>query len=321
MPTTSYNFSNVDVALLGFGQGTRQSVRDVLLSNGIRRLHDASNIDQMRRLIVGVEPDLLLFQVDRDPDAAYQLVTDIRHGRLGSNPYVVVFGFTWRAEKGLVTTSINAGVDDIITMPISIQTVFDRIDNIIRQRKNFVVTSEYIGPDRRNDERPISGDDSSFPVPNVLKLKAETDGSAEVDLHAIARANRVVVARRLRRLTTRLNSLASGYEQKARDMGPHAVPPGALEDMQNLIRRIGTQLEAEGHHHLLELANSMHDAIVRVRQTSEPTVKVFELLKLHSQAVSASLQASSDASEKVLSALHMAHEYSGGKEDGAESAG
>jgi len=237
LPTASYNFTHVDVALLGFGQGTRQSIRDVLLSNGIRRLHDASNIEQMRRLVVGVEPDLLLFQVDRDPDGVYQLVTDIRHGRLGSNPYVVIFGFTWRAEKGLVSVAINAGVDDIITMPISIQMVFDRIDNIIRQRKNFVVTSEYIGPDRRQDSRPIADDDTSFAVPNVLKLKAENDRSVEVDLHAIARANRVVVVRRLRRLTSRLNSLATGYEQKARDMGPHAVPPGALEDMQNLIRR------------------------------------------------------------------------------------
>jgi DNA-binding response OmpR family regulator len=304
-----YNFAPVVVALLGFSQGTRLSIRDGLLNNGLRRLHDASSVEQIRRVIVGVEPDLTFLHIDPDPETVGAIVTDMRHGRLGNNPYAVVVGVTWRPERAIVNRAVHAGMDDLITLPISAGALFERIDLLVERRNEFVVTTDYVGPDRRVGRRPATDDLGTFPVPNVLRQKLSGESKGAIDPAVIDTVNKTVAYHRLCRLTTRLGQLAAQHEQTAERRGVDAVPNDALKEMNGLLARITNALEADGYEHLLELAYSMQDAIRKVRRLDQPTIKIFKLLKLHGQAVTAAVKSSADASEMVLTALGMALEF------------
>ncbi len=302
----SYNFNYVEVAVLVFSQGTRLSVRDALHSNGMRRIHAASNPEHMRKIIRTVEPDFALLQIDTEPEEVCQIVREIRHGRLGSNPYIAVFGVTWRAERELVQHAINAGFDDMVTLPLSIGALFNRIDNVIQRRKEFVVTTDYVGPDRRHGNRPATDDLGGFEVPNILRDKARSERPVDFDASAVTRANKTVSRHRLQRLTTRLNQLATMHEETARDKGPSAVPHDALTETCGLLARIKTSLEAEDNPHLLDLARAMKAAVQKLGSSGKPSVQIFQLLRVHAQAISAALDSTPNASEDVLSALNTA---------------
>ena len=59
-------------------------------------------------------------------------------------------------------------------------TLIQRIQAMMRQRAPFVVTSDYIGPDRRHGQRPQRNQRPArtFDAPNPLKIMANGEMSA-----------------------------------------------------------------------------------------------------------------------------------------------
>jgi hypothetical protein len=66
---------------------------------------------------------------------------------------------------------MGSGADVLVAAPISPSLIFDRIEALVHSRKPFVVTSDYIGPDRRFlDDR--GNEIELVEVPNSLRAKA-----------------------------------------------------------------------------------------------------------------------------------------------------
>ena len=108
--------------------------------------------------------------------------------RIFANPFLVINVITWKPSDDVIRTLVNAGADDIIVMPISIGAVASRVDNIIQNRKKFVATPRYVGPDRRQPGRENDSELAGFDVPNGVRYKATGDELSKVDMvHYIAR--------------------------------------------------------------------------------------------------------------------------------------
>src|SRR3546814_16454768 len=76
---------------------------------------------------------------------AVALVSDLRHGRLGVNPYLPIILTSWESDMQLVRRVVDAGADDLLVKPLSTRIILDRIETVALHRKPFVVTSDYIG--------------------------------------------------------------------------------------------------------------------------------------------------------------------------------
>ena len=79
---------------------------------------------------------------------------------------------TWNADGEVIKKAVDCGADYILAAPFAPADVFKRVRILINDRKPFIVTSDYIGPDRRRD---LGRGDSSIPlidVPNTLRTKA-----------------------------------------------------------------------------------------------------------------------------------------------------
>ena len=75
------------------------------------------------------------------------------------------------AEAGSGQQGNGSGADVLVAAPISPSLILDRIDALVHARKPFVVTTDYIGPDRRfMDDR--GSDLELVDVPNSLRAKA-----------------------------------------------------------------------------------------------------------------------------------------------------
>jgi len=108
---------------------------------------------------------------------------------------------TWRRDGSIVNRAINSGADDLLARPFSAATLGERLNIQIERRKGFVVTGDYVGPDRRHDESRAGA--LCIEVPNALRMKTALGLStleAEQRIAALLReGKREVNAEKLRR--------------------------------------------------------------------------------------------------------------------------
>ena len=95
----------------------------------------------------------------------------IRHNEIGNKPFIAIIAVTWDPTVVTIDRVANSGADFILAAPFSPQQLLDRINSLVHHRVPFIVTSDYVGPDRRYKSR----EKSTIPlidVPNSLREKA-----------------------------------------------------------------------------------------------------------------------------------------------------
>ncbi len=115
--------------------------------------------------------DLLVLDLDLPDGSALGVVQEIRQGRLGRNPFLPIILLTWARQPKVLQRAVSSGIDLILVKPVSPAQLFSRIDGLVAQRRPFIVTADYVGPDRRG--HAMSGDAQRYEVPNTLKEKLE----------------------------------------------------------------------------------------------------------------------------------------------------
>lgn len=115
-------------------------------------------------------PDLLIVDVDLPGGDVCDLIRSLRYNEFGMNPFVPIVGTTWATNRNSIRRIIDSGVDCVLIKPLSAGAVAKYVDRLSRSRKSFVVTSSYIGPDRRNEPERESGV-PLMEVPNTFQSK------------------------------------------------------------------------------------------------------------------------------------------------------
>ncbi len=164
----------------------RNATRASLLSLGYRKVAAAPTLDILSARLRDAPPDLLLAEVSGGDPQICEAIQSVRRGVLGDNPFIVVLATTWRRDASIITQAVNSGADDLMARPVSTGLLGERIRLHVERRKAFVVTSDYIGPDRRRVPRP--GDAPGMDVPNLLKLRASDTATDDEIVRRIAQS-------------------------------------------------------------------------------------------------------------------------------------
>ena len=199
---------------------------------------------------------------------------------------------------------LDAGTDDLVRKPISIKLLTDRITYLIENRKDFVATSGYVGPERRKGVRPENEAAAQVAVPNSLREKAAGEKkSAIVDEAETKRAAEAVAIQKLSGLTLLIISHSSRIEQ--------AITAGVqgdalIDDIAQISGRVADTRSLaipEARHNLRQLIASMNRIMVGITETASPTCRQIEVLRLHAQAVAATIRGDDNATDKVVMAF------------------
>lgn len=149
----------------------RSATRGMLATLGFRKVQTPFDTTALANRLKGQAFDLLIVEVRPDPKPVLSLVQDLRQGRLGLNPFTIIMATAWTLDDEVVRAVVQSGADDLMGRPFSTGFLGQRLKQLIDGRKGFVVTSDYIGPDRRRDpNRPGA---ETREVPNSLKLKSQ----------------------------------------------------------------------------------------------------------------------------------------------------
>lgn len=180
------DLSQIDCVLFEPETNVRHLLRDALGRLRIQNLQVFGHMEDVRKAFQAGNPDLLIADATSTDSDTFKLVQSIRHSQIGANPFIGIIITAFHPTGALLAKVTNCGADSLLVKPIAFRQIKDRIDRLIEQPRNFVVTSDFIGPDRRKSPR----DGSSIPlleVANTLRMKA-TSSFAKVNPQALIEA-------------------------------------------------------------------------------------------------------------------------------------
>lgn len=301
------DYTEVNIALFNEISRTRSILRDSFRNIGFRpaNTHLLAAPDKLHHSVSRGDVDFLVLEADERPSEMCELVRDIRIGKLGPDPYLVISIITWRADNHLITDFIKAGADDVVIMPASVSFTSGRVDHLIDDRREFSVTTDYVGPDRRSNSRSSIDELGTFPVPNALRYKTTGDESAKPNAARLRQVNRIVEEHRLRRMTLRLEQLAAQGERFANERPGTPLPNAPMVELLDLTEDIELR-SRDGSVSETELTASMTGIMQAIVSGSGGNADMFALLKVHAQALLSLQRGDKDATELVVRAVKTA---------------
>lgn len=169
----------------------RSGIVASLRSQGFNEVTEAGSVADFIEQAKGVDIDLIVTLSRPEGSGGSQWIRDLRLGLLESSPFPVILALLPTADKELVLATLDSGVDDLLVFPLSGETLFNRIKQFTQDRRPFVVTHDYIGPDRRVSPRADQPGATLVKVPNPVR--ARSVGVADEDIRrGIAEAIRVI---------------------------------------------------------------------------------------------------------------------------------
>ena len=180
----------------------RTATRAVLYTLGFRNIESVGTVESFAEAIRKRPPDLALCEAQGADAELCEMIQSLRQGVSGFNPFLVIIVTAWEKNSTLVSRVLNSGADDLLLRPFSTTLLQTRIDTHVERRKQFVITHDYVGPDRRSDPTRASNTELFVP-PNSLKMKAKegltpAEVTARMD-HELKSACEVLNSEKLRR--------------------------------------------------------------------------------------------------------------------------
>jgi len=186
---TGADYSAIQVTLAIDNPGLRRGLHDALKQWGFQAISEATTYSQVHELLRSSNPDLVLAVSEMDNFFVGHLVKEVRHANLGNHPFPVFILLLPSANPDYVKKVADCGPDDVLLMPVSTQQLLTRVSVLTRGRKPFVVTHDYVGPDRRKQTRDEAQVITPVEVPNPVGAKAGRMNAARLqrDIEAGAR--------------------------------------------------------------------------------------------------------------------------------------
>ncbi|OEJ65089.1 response regulator transcription factor [Magnetovibrio blakemorei] len=179
-----FDFSKVRIVLAEPNSDLRAELKDRLHEWGAKNVVTTGNMARIVSTVNAGEVDLIIADTSLPEGDFNDFVKDLRFGRHGKNPFLVVVTMVNNPSREAVHRAINSGTDHVLAKPFAAQALIDRIDELTQSRKRFAVTADYIGPDRRNTHRDGAMVINLVDVPNPLHLQ----GGGESNTAQIKRA-------------------------------------------------------------------------------------------------------------------------------------
>jgi CheY-like chemotaxis protein len=233
--------SNVKIVVADDEAFMREIVVNTLTSGGYREIRSITKLGLLQEVVDSLYPDLMILNGDMADGDSVDFVRRMRLHRIGRNPFVPVIMTAWSAEQSFVRKVVDSGADVLVTKPFAAGQLYARIEFLATARPPFVVTSSYIGPDRRKSPR---GDNfPRFDVPNTLKDRFDGRDFHPEDLGArIAKVFPGMMKQRLRCQEQDIGSQYAAIAKATRECRPVKEISSVITAIADLTARYAGEM-------------------------------------------------------------------------------
>jgi DNA-binding response OmpR family regulator len=206
--------AEVSILLAERHENMRQLLVSALIAQRLSQVSTTGHLEGVIDSLEKGEPDILVLDgglPGRDT-TPFDLVRDIRRGRVGSNPFIAIFLTLWQPDRETIRLASECGADAILVKPLAPADLVERIAALAASKKRYVAAGEYVGPDRRNP-RGRNFTTPPVDVPNTLSMKAQGTFDSRHLAESLADAEDAMRNLWLRRQSLRLAALARILEE------------------------------------------------------------------------------------------------------------
>jgi len=270
-------FDQISVLLVDPGSKLRDHVVTVLREGGFSNLRLGATLANITDGVDEETPDLLLCGAEFPDGDICETLVMLRHGVVGDNPFLSIGVLSRDAGSQKALDAMEWGADFALGVPSNANTLRQRLEAHFETRNPFIVTTEYMGPDRRQDIERASKI-LQVEVPHVLKVKARggsMDGMRAAIDATMADFNKQKLARHVDQIDYLIKRIGPDLLVGEADESVHLF----LEKLMFVAEDLGNRVEDTPHaglakicQALLQVTNTIH-----ARQAS-PRAKDVNLL-------------------------------------------
>ena len=256
-------FSDSKVLIVATQVASRDIVKDTLHNMGFRGTRVCQDLIEAKAILDVSFYDLLIIDCDFTEGDPSDLILDLRQNREGAISFIPVIALTWQPVMVTIKKMVDAGADLVLSLPMPAQKMLDAIRTIIDNRKPFVVTSGYVGPDRRGVVR--EDDDNSVmrvEVPNTLRKKAtgKDDGIDAAKVLEVVRDKRVEShASKVLHTVGLITQAAAAFEEDGGESLRNFV-----DELREVVVDLDRRIAKTRHAHQATLCKSLVDVANRM---------------------------------------------------------
>ncbi len=123
----------------------RQQLRDI----GIGALLEAEDGEEAFALLCSKKPDFVIIDSDLAPVSGLTFIRHARTSKDNPNPQVPIIVLVAAANATKLAEARDVGTTEILTKPVSAKSLFERIQHILKNHRQFIEKGSFVGPDRR----------------------------------------------------------------------------------------------------------------------------------------------------------------------------
>ncbi|MGB0748744.1 MAG: response regulator [Magnetospiraceae bacterium] len=277
-------FDRIGVVLIDPNNAFRRALRAGLNRMGFDQIREYRTLDEFAKSLSTSLPDLLLLNADEAELDVFEIVRAIRYHHRGENPFVPIICLTSDPTERRVLEAANSGTDHLLVKPISPAAIESRVRHMLDSRRLFVVTADYIGPDRRQGQRQKRSKVPLIEVPNVLSARIE--GQDEDTIRAAIEATVAVFdAEKLSRSAERLVMLTETAVPRFERTGDKELILPDLQDIRDLAYDMIARLDRRSMGHVGELCHTLVEATDRFLGVAVPDHRDLDLMQPLSMAI------------------------------------
>jgi hemerythrin-like metal-binding protein len=168
-PSLSIDFSKVRALICEPSNIIRSGIRLALNELGVCDIDEANSFMAINKACEEGRHQLMIMNHEIDGNDATYFIRQVRSLKTNSDPFILIFLLLSSRDETTVRSVMNSGSDSLLLIPFSTGQLKDQIKGQVERRKPFIVTQEYIGPERRNDPRPGGNSAPQIPVPNPVQ--------------------------------------------------------------------------------------------------------------------------------------------------------
>jgi two-component system, chemotaxis family, chemotaxis protein CheY len=146
---SNYDFHNLRVLICDDSLQIRLLLKNFLTGFGFRDIIETNDAEMAYAELVENDPDLVITDWNLATTEGTELVRQIRLSPDSPNPYVPIIMLTGYTEIERVVVARDSGVSSFLAKPVSANALYKRLVSLVEDKRLFVRTDDFIGPDRR----------------------------------------------------------------------------------------------------------------------------------------------------------------------------
>ena len=145
----AYQFDRLKLLVVDDNVHMRKLVVTILQAFGVSQIYEADSGERAWTVLREANPDICVLDWVMEGMSGIEFVAKLRSDPASPNPFVPVIMLTGFTQMERVRQARDAGVNEFIAKPVSVNTMMQRLVSVIESPRPYVRTRGYFGPCRR----------------------------------------------------------------------------------------------------------------------------------------------------------------------------